>query len=199
MTVVKTTLVNALKELPQFKWYHFITERSEYLRGLGIPGVVASGVKNASFKFLEQNEKGFTADYSEVGEALLNISPPIGSKFGKLDRAGDEMKWAKINKNTDFKFELGNPSLEAGLLTIEAITNAPLHGWHQNANNIKHALNDDYEMWQRAHMLGGWTPYSVGIETKKKEKEKVEKEEEEGTWVVQPKKRSKKRKAIYVN
>ena len=54
-------------------------------------------------------------------------------------------------------------------------------------------------MWQRAHMLGGWTPYSVGIETKKKEKEKVEKEEEEGTWVVQPKKRSKKRKAIYVN
>ena len=37
MSVGKTTLVNALKELPQFKGYHFITERSEYLRGLGIP------------------------------------------------------------------------------------------------------------------------------------------------------------------
>ena len=86
------------------------------------------------------------------------------------------MKWAKIDKNDEFKFELGNPSLEAGLLTIEAITNAPLHGWHQNANNIKHALNDDYEMWQRAHMFGGWTPYSVGIETEKdKDKKKSQK------------------------
>jgi nicotinamide riboside kinase len=33
----KTTLVNALKELPQFKDYHFATERSKYLRDLGIP------------------------------------------------------------------------------------------------------------------------------------------------------------------
>ena len=74
-------------------------------------------------------------------------------------------------KNDEFKFELGNPSLQAGLLTIEAITNAPLHGWHQNAFNIQHALSDDYEMWQRAHMLGGWTPFQVGIQDDKKEKE----------------------------
>lgn len=33
----KTTLVNALKELPQFKDYYFATERSKYLRDLGIP------------------------------------------------------------------------------------------------------------------------------------------------------------------
>ena len=33
-------------------------------------------------------------------------------------------------------------------------------------------------MWQRAHMLGGWTPYGVGIETedKKEKKKKVEKQ-----------------------
>jgi GTPase SAR1 family protein len=37
MSVGKTTLVNALKELPQFKNYHFATERSKYLRDLGIP------------------------------------------------------------------------------------------------------------------------------------------------------------------
>ena len=28
-------------------------------------------------------------------------------------------------------------------------------------------------MWQRAHMLGGWTPYSVGIETDKDKKKKT--------------------------
>jgi nicotinamide riboside kinase len=37
VSVGKTTLVNALQELPQFKDYKFATERSKYLRDLGIP------------------------------------------------------------------------------------------------------------------------------------------------------------------
>ena len=37
MSVGKTTLVNALKELEQFKGYEFATERSKYLMELGIP------------------------------------------------------------------------------------------------------------------------------------------------------------------
>ena len=37
MSVGKTTLVNALKELPEFKDYKFATERSKYLSDLGIP------------------------------------------------------------------------------------------------------------------------------------------------------------------
>ena len=37
MSVGKTTLVNALKELDQFKNYNFATERSKYLSDLGIP------------------------------------------------------------------------------------------------------------------------------------------------------------------
>ena len=37
MSVGKTTLVNALKELPEFKDYIFRTERSKYLMELGIP------------------------------------------------------------------------------------------------------------------------------------------------------------------
>tara|TARA_R110000803_G_scaffold15045_1_gene41815 strand:+ start:184 stop:714 length:531 start_codon:yes stop_codon:yes gene_type:complete len=37
MSVGKTTLVNALKELEQFKGYNFATERSQHLMSLGIP------------------------------------------------------------------------------------------------------------------------------------------------------------------
>ena len=37
MSVGKTTLVNALKELPEFEGYKFATERSAYLSSLGIP------------------------------------------------------------------------------------------------------------------------------------------------------------------
>ena len=37
MSVGKTTLVNALKKLPEFKDYNFRTERSKHLMSLGIP------------------------------------------------------------------------------------------------------------------------------------------------------------------
>tara|TARA_R100001377_G_C3176183_1_gene104862 strand:- start:649 stop:1179 length:531 start_codon:yes stop_codon:yes gene_type:complete len=37
MSVGKTTLVNALEDLPLFKNYNFATERSKYLNDLGIP------------------------------------------------------------------------------------------------------------------------------------------------------------------
>ena len=37
MSVGKTTLVNALKQLPEFNNYNFATERSKYLSDLGIP------------------------------------------------------------------------------------------------------------------------------------------------------------------
>lgn len=37
VSVGKTTLVNSLAELPQFKDYKIATERSKYLRDLGIP------------------------------------------------------------------------------------------------------------------------------------------------------------------
>jgi len=169
------------------KTYMLGSTTDSFLRGFGVQGAVLSAFKNAVIQYAKQSKKPqFTADYSEVAEALLNISPPIGSKFGKLDRAGEMTKWAKIRKEDEFKFELGNPSLEALLLTIEAITNAPLHGWHQNAFNIQHALSDDYEMWQRAHMFGGWTPFQVGIETEKKKSEK------------KSKKKSKKKKSSFI-
>jgi len=45
MSVGKTTLVNALKELPEFKDYTFRTERSKYLSDLGIPLNTDSTIK----------------------------------------------------------------------------------------------------------------------------------------------------------
>ena len=164
------------KQVEKSKGFMLNGVSDSFLRGFGVQGAVISSFKNATIQYAKQSAKpGFTADYSEVGEALLNISPPIGSKFSKLDRAGDMMKWAKIKKDDEFKFELNNPSLRAATLTIEALTNAPIDRWHTKSNNIKHALSDDYEIWQRAHMLGGWTPYSVGIETEKKKEKKSKK------------------------
>ena len=54
MSVGKTTLVNALKELPEFKDYKFTTERSEYLRDLGIPLNTDSTIKGQSVFLAER-------------------------------------------------------------------------------------------------------------------------------------------------
>jgi len=53
MSVGKTTLVKALAELEQFKDYHIATERSKYLRDLGIPLNTDSSI-NGQFVFLAE-------------------------------------------------------------------------------------------------------------------------------------------------
>jgi nicotinamide riboside kinase len=53
MSVGKTTLVKALSELERFKDYHIATERSKYLRDLGIPLNTDSSL-NGQFVFLAE-------------------------------------------------------------------------------------------------------------------------------------------------
>tara|TARA_R110002153_G_scaffold271541_1_gene438999 strand:- start:31 stop:1323 length:1293 start_codon:yes stop_codon:yes gene_type:complete len=158
----------AEEKIASTKAYVLQSTADSMLRGFGVQGALISTFKNATLEFLKQNAKpAFKSDYSEVAEDFLNLSPPIGSKFGMLDRAGDRLKY---NKDVPFKFELGNPKLEAGLMTVQSLTNAPIYSPYQNVTNIKHALSDQYETWQRILMAGGWTPFNVGIELENKKK-----------------------------
>ena len=54
MSVGKTTLVNALAELPEFKEYKFRTERSKYLMEMGIPLNTDSTVKGQAVFLAER-------------------------------------------------------------------------------------------------------------------------------------------------
>ena len=54
MSVGKTTLVNELKKLEQFKDYEFATERSEYLMNLGIPLNTDSTLKGQTIFLAER-------------------------------------------------------------------------------------------------------------------------------------------------
>ena len=65
MSVGKTTLVNALKEVKDFKDYKFATERSKYLNDLGIPLNTDSTLKGQTVFLAERcaeliNEKIIT-------------------------------------------------------------------------------------------------------------------------------------------
>ena len=54
MSVGKTTLVKALKKVPEFKDYNFATERSKYLNGLGIPLKTDSTLKGQTVFLAER-------------------------------------------------------------------------------------------------------------------------------------------------
>ena len=54
MSVGKTTLVNALKEIDDFKDYNFATERSKYLSSLGIPLNTDSTLKGQTIFLAER-------------------------------------------------------------------------------------------------------------------------------------------------
>ena len=148
------------------------TMLDSFLRGMGIQGAVLAGVKNAVIKFGEQNKKGFNADYSEVGEALLNISPTIGSKFSGMDGTGNTYKYNK-KEILEKGFSLDNTKgMEAAAQAIQSITNAPLYNYFKKSNNIQAALDEQNAMWQRMHNLAGWSAWDVGVSDYQKDKKK---------------------------
>jgi len=58
-SVGKTSLVEALKQLPEFKDYYFSTERSKYLRDLGIPLNTDSTVRGQIIFMAERSSELF--------------------------------------------------------------------------------------------------------------------------------------------
>ena len=159
------------------------TMADSFLRGMGIEGAIVSGLKNAALEFKNQNEKGFGADFSEVGEDLLNISPTIGSKFTKFDAAGNTYKYNK-KQILEEGLTLDGPLLEMTTQYIEPLFNIPANRVYKKLSNISEALNDKNEAWQRVMVGLGWSQWDVGIgqrklQEKKDEKERIKQEEKE--------------------
>jgi nicotinamide riboside kinase len=72
MSVGKTTLVNALKELPEFSEYYFATERSKYLRDLGIPLNNDSTIKG-QFIFLAERASELLRDKVITDRTVIDV------------------------------------------------------------------------------------------------------------------------------
>ena len=88
MSVGKTTLVKALKELPEFKDYTFRTERSKYLMEMGIPLNTDSTLKGqlvfAAERASELMQENIITDRTIVDVmafAKLSTSMSDGEKF----------------------------------------------------------------------------------------------------------------------
>ena len=135
-----------------------------FLRGMGIQGAVLNSMRLAIQEFIRQDAKKYGADYSEVAEKLLNVSPTVGSKFSKLDAAGNTYNYnKKIVKEEGLT--LNGPLLEASTQALEATTNIPFNRVYKKANNMRNALDDGYYNWQRVLMAMGWSNWGLGVGT----------------------------------
>lgn len=144
------------------------------LRGMGISGAIVSVLKNTAKKLIEQSEKR-EPKYAEnaLGE-LLKISPPISSKASKIKNALRSYEWDK-DEMYEKGFALENPAYLAAGNIISASTNIPLDRAVKKVTNVKDAMDEDLQLWQRIALLSGWSDWEIGINKKDKQKTKSKK------------------------
>jgi nicotinamide riboside kinase len=123
MSVGKTTLVNALKELPEFKDYTFATERSKYLRDLGIPLNTDSTIKG-QMVFLAERASELMCENIITDRTVIDVIA-----FTKLAKSipyymGDQFEALAANlfREYDYMFYISPEGVELednGVRTID--------------------------------------------------------------------------------
>jgi len=93
MSVGKTTLVNELKNLSEFKDYTFRTERSKYLRDMGIPLNTDSTVKGQSV-FLAERASELMQENIITDRTILDVMA--------FARCSDSMNYLEAQHFCDF-------------------------------------------------------------------------------------------------
>jgi len=140
------------------------------LRGLGIGGAVISTLKNVAVKFTQNQDKSnFIKSKDPAWMQILSLSPPVDIKIRKLKYAErDFVEKGDIMKQMD-TFDIDNPVWSATSNLIEGTTNIPLNRLHEKVHNIRAAMDDQNEWWQRLFMWAGWSRWNFGIENEEVE------------------------------
>lgn len=124
------------------------------LRGSGLPGAIISTVKNTVLEYVKQEEKGdWRSDHGKTVVQALNLSPPIGSKVGRILSALEGKKYEETTLDV-----LRNKSK-----LVSAVTNVPLDRVVTKIDNMRVAVNEPIETWKRAALLFGWDQWSLDV------------------------------------
>ena len=141
------------------------------LRGIGVGGAIFSVLKNTAIKLKDEADKSSPEYQNVLVKEILQLSPPISSKVGKLRSAGRTASWDK-KEILEKGWSIDNPAYLAAGQVIAATTNIPLDRAFKKIDNIRNASNSDFEAWQRVAMAAGWADWELGIKTKKLKKPK---------------------------
>ena len=135
------------------------------LRGSGLKGAIVAAIKNTILKAVEldADPKGRYKGAQIIIEAL-NVSPPVGIKARKINKAWQSIQFNKqeaeyLGWSLDNKYYL-----QAGASITSAALNIPLDRLYVKSENVKDAMNTQYENWQRLSMLSGYSKWNLGIE-----------------------------------
>jgi len=129
------------------------------LRGSGIYGAALATIKNTIMEYIEQEEKGFRADYGQVVVEALNVSPPIGSKARKLYTR----KFNKDAMDSMSMLDYNNPAWTAIGNVVEATTNIPMARAIRKMDNLREAMNQDNTNLQRLFLALGWSSWDLNV------------------------------------
>jgi len=124
------------------------------LRGVGFHGAAISTLKNVVMKLAEGKEA------QDAAIELLDISPPISSKIGKLKSAGRTWDWNK-EEIMEKGWSLDNPAYLAAGQVISAATNVPLDRGIRKLQNLKDASDAENEEWMRVANALGWAKWEL--------------------------------------
>ena len=138
------------------------------LRGSGVLGAIVSTVKNALLEIYKQENRD-RPDYDKVVQQMMRISPPLGSKYQKIKKAGDIINYKK-DEIRDLGFDISNPAYLAGANAASAMFNLPADRLLKKATNLRAMTDKDATDLQRLALLAGWSKWDLGLEDWQKNK-----------------------------
>ena len=140
-----------------------------FLSGSGLPGKILVTGKNTLAKYLEEEKKGYKADYGDVLNEAFSISPPISSKTKKAYSAFNTFRYGSTKKGKA-KYDQSNklsplhPMNVARAKMFSAVTNIPLDRVVTKIDNLNEAVtNTDIEPQIRLALALGWGKWSLGF------------------------------------
>ena len=140
-----------------------------FISGSGSPGKVAITAKNTVLKYLKEKEKGYKADYGNVINEALSISPPLSSETKKIYSAFKTYKYYSTKQGQKELAEFGqyafdNPMLMANAKVFSSVSNVPADRLIQKVNNLYSAFTDEtLTPIQSAALAAGWDKWSLGL------------------------------------
>jgi len=155
------------EEKKQEKYVNIVNGMADsLLRGIGFHGAAISTLKNTIMKLSDGVEA------QDAAIELLDISPPISSKIGKLRSAGRTWDWNQ-EEMREKGWSFDNPAWLAMGQVISASTNVPLDRGIRKLQNLRDASDAENEEWMRVANVLGWQKWELEWEKNKDKKETI--------------------------
>jgi len=134
---------------------------SSNLRGLGITGAAADALKNTLITIAEESGKR-SPQFDKAISDLFDIAPPIDSKLRKLQSAANTFSWNR-KEMKEIGVDVDNPALLASAQVISAMANIPMDRALMKLNNLRNAMSDQSDNWQKVALLLGYSSWELGL------------------------------------